>query len=64
MHQDWRTPLDEVVDNCVQSCPIDYRRKLYKNIILSGGTTHFDGFDQKLMKLVQKRVDARLDANF
>ena len=41
---------------------MDYRRKLYKNIVLSGGSTLFDGFDTKLNKLVQKRVDLRLDA--
>ena len=41
---------------------MDYRRKLYKNIVLSGGSTLFDGFDDKLKKLVQKRVDGRLAA--
>ena len=41
---------------------MDYRRKLYKNITLSGGSTLFDGFDKKLTKLVQQRVDLRLDA--
>jgi len=52
IHQDWRTPLDEVIDNAIQSCPMDYRRQLYKNIVLSGGSTLFDGFDKKLNKLV------------
>jgi actin-related protein 3 len=61
-HQDWRTPLDEVIDNAIQSCPMDYRRRLYQNIVLSGGSTLFDGFDKKLNDLVQKRVDTRLDA--
>jgi len=41
---------------------MDYRRQLYKNIVLSGGSTLFDGFDKKLNKLVQKRVDTRLEA--
>jgi len=27
---------------------MDYRRRLYKNIVLSGGSTLFDGFDEKL----------------
>jgi actin-related protein len=31
---------------------MDYRRRLYKNIVLSGGSTLFDGFDKKLQKLV------------
>ena len=29
--------------------------------MLSGGSTLFDGFDKKLNKLVQKRVDDRLE---
>jgi actin-related protein 3 len=62
IHQDWRTPLDEVIDDAIQSCPMDYRRLLYKNIVLSGGSTLFDGFDKKLNKLVQKRVDNRMEA--
>lgn len=62
IHQDWRSPLDEVIDNAIQSCPIDYRRQLYKNIVLSGGSTLFDGFDKRLNKLVQQRVDTRLDS--
>jgi len=41
---------------------MDYRRRLYKNVVLSGGSTLFDGFDVKLGKLVQKRVDDRLNA--
>ena len=41
---------------------MDYRRDLYKNIVLSGGSTLFDGFSQKLQKLIQKRVDDRLSA--
>lgn len=64
IHQDWRTPLDEVIDNAIQSCPMDYRRTLYKNIVLSGGSTLFDGFDKRLNKLVQKRVDNRMEAYF
>ena len=35
---------------------------LYKNIVLSGGTTMFDGFDKKVQTLVQRRVDDRLNA--
>jgi actin-related protein 3 len=41
---------------------MDYRRRLYNNVVLSGGSTLFDGFDKKLNKLVQKRVDNRLTA--
>ena len=60
IHADWRAPLDEIVDNSIQSCPIDTRRKLYENIVLSGGSTLFKNFDSRLSKGVQKRVDDRL----
>jgi actin-related protein 3 len=41
---------------------MDYRRRLYKNIVLSGGSTLYDGFDTKLTKLVQQRIDDRFSA--
>ena len=34
----YTTPLSELVDDAIQSAPIDTRRNLYKNIALSGGT--------------------------
>ena len=60
IHGDWRAPLDEIVDNAIQSCPIDTRRKLYENVVLSGGTTLFKDFDSRLKKNIQERVDNRL----
>ena len=48
IHKDWTKPLGEVVDDAVQSCPIEYRVKLYENIVLSGGSTLFEGFDVRL----------------
>ena len=60
LHSDWRTPLDECVDNAIQSCPIDTRRELYNSVILSGGSTLFDGFDTRLEKGIQGRVNERL----
>lgn len=29
IHQDWKSPIDEVVDNAILMCPIDYRKRLY-----------------------------------
>ena len=60
IHNDWRNPLDEIVDNSIQSCPIDTRRKLYENIVLSGGSTLFKDFDKRLNRNIQARVDDRL----
>ena len=53
IHADWRAPLDEIVDNSIQSCPIDCRRKLYENVVLSGGSTLFKDFDKRLNRQVQ-----------
>jgi actin-related protein 3 len=38
---DFTVPISETVDSVVQACPIDVRRGLYKNIVLSGGSTMF-----------------------
>ena len=48
IHKDFMKPLGEVVDDAVQSCPIEYRVRLYENIVLSGGSTLFKGFDTRL----------------
>lgn len=51
----------QVTDNVIQSCPIDVRRGLYKNIVLSGGTTMFKDFGRKLQRDVKKIVNTRLE---
>ena len=60
---DFITPLPEVVDESIVKCPIDVRRGLYKNIVLSGGTTMFKDFGRRLHKGIKKIVDQRMDAN-
>lgn len=47
------------VDQCVQSTPVDCRRGLYKNIVLSGGSTMFKDFSKRLQRDVRKFVDNR-----
>ncbi|KXS15130.1 actin2 [Gonapodya prolifera JEL478] len=56
---DFLTPLPEVVDTVIQSCPIDTRRGLYKNIVLSGGSTMFKDFGRRLQRDIKKSVDQR-----
>jgi actin-related protein 3 len=46
--------LAEMVDEAIQKCPIDTRRKLYNNIILSGGNTVFKDFGRRLQRDVKK----------
>ncbi len=56
----YRDPIDGLVDQVIQLSPIDVRRKLYSNIALSGGSTLFAGFKQRLENGIQKRVNDRL----
>ncbi|KZP31681.1 actin actin-like protein [Athelia psychrophila] len=60
---DFLTPLPQIVDDVIQSSPIDVRRGLYKNIVLSGGSTMFQHFGQRLKRDLKQLVDRRLDAS-
>lgn len=51
--------LASMVDEAVQACPIDTRRALYANLLLSGGNTMFDNFDKRMQRDVQSLVDKR-----
>jgi len=55
------TPLSELVDNCIQECPIDARRVLYRNICLSGGSTMFKDFGRRLNRDIARRTKSRLE---
>ncbi|OSD06339.1 actin-like protein Arp3 [Trametes coccinea BRFM310] len=60
---DFLTPLPEIVDSVIQQSPIDVRRGLYKNIVLSGGSTMFQHFGQRLKRDLKQIVDRRLEAS-
>lgn len=57
------TPLSQVVDDVIQSCPIDCRRGLYSNIVLSGGSTMFKDFHRRLERDIKGIVNARIERN-
>ncbi len=57
---DFTVPISETVDEVVQNCPIDVRRGLYSNIVLSGGSTMFKDFGRRLERDVRKFVTTRL----
>jgi actin-related protein 3 len=60
---DFLTPLPNVVDDTIQSCPIDTRKALYKNIVLSGGSTMFKSFSNRLKRDIQRVVETRIKKN-
>ncbi|KAM0754838.1 actin binding protein [Meredithblackwellia eburnea MCA 4105] len=60
---DFLTPLPEVVDSVIQTSPIDVRRGLYNNIVLSGGSTMFDNFSRRLQRDLKYLVDTRISTS-
>uniref|UniRef100_A0A915B150 Actin-related protein 3 n=2 Tax=Parascaris univalens TaxID=6257 RepID=A0A915B150_PARUN len=57
---DFTTPISETVDTVIQQCPIDVRRGLYENIVLSGGSTMFKDFARRMQRDIKRISDARL----
>jgi len=60
---DFSTSISETVDNAIQNCPIDVRRGLYKNVVLSGGSTMFRDFGRRVQRDLKRVVDYRLKAS-
>lgn len=57
---DYTESLSVLVDEVIQNCPIDVRRNLYKNIVLSGGSTMFKDFDKRIKVEIKRSCDERL----
>ncbi|KAF3836677.1 hypothetical protein F7725_029235 [Dissostichus mawsoni] len=60
---DFMQPISDIVDEVIQSCPIDVRRPLYKNIVLSGGSTMFRDFGRRVqrdLKRVPKPMEVQV----
>jgi actin-related protein 3 len=56
---DFTKPLSEVVDEAILQAPIDSRRALYGNIVLSGGSTMFKNLHKRLQMDLKERVEQR-----
>jgi len=56
---DFTIPLPNVVDSTIQACPIDTRRPLYNYITLSGGSTMYKHFVNRLQRDVRRLVEER-----
>jgi len=61
---DFTKPLPEVVDESILGCPVDFRKTLYSNIVLSGGSTMFKDFHRRLQQDIKRRVTDRIAANW
>jgi actin-related protein 3 len=56
----WNQSLVRLLEETILLSPIDCRRKLYQNIILSGGSTSVEGLHKRLEKELRAVVDERL----
>ncbi|PUU77953.1 hypothetical protein B9Z19DRAFT_1144098 [Tuber borchii] len=61
---DFLMPLPTTVDTAIQSYPTDVQRGLYKNIVLSGGSTLCQDFGQHLQRDIRHLADARIRRKF
>nr|P55805.1 RecName: Full=Actin, cytoplasmic; AltName: Full=Actin, micronuclear [Sterkiella nova] len=48
--------IQSLTYNSIQECDVDVRRDLYQNIILSGGTTMYEGIGERLLKEIEARA--------
>jgi actin-related protein 3 len=55
----YTTPLPDMIDTTIQNCPIDARKPLYRNIVLSGGSTMFKDFARRLERDVERLCKKR-----
>merc|ERR1711959_400351 len=46
--------IHELIRECVTQCDMDVRKELYQSVLLSGGTTLFQGFQNRLAAEVQR----------
>lgn len=59
----FRYELEEFIVNAIGSCDIDLRRDLYNNIVLSGGSTKFPGFKERLSKGIKAMIPENVEVN-
>eukprot|EP00299_Pterocystis_sp_00344_P014589 c7236_g1_i1.p1 GENE.c7236_g1_i1~~c7236_g1_i1.p1 ORF type:complete len:399 (-),score=95.55 c7236_g1_i1:72-1268(-) len=48
--------LPDLITASIQKCPIDVRKSLIENIILSGGSTCFEGFPERLQHAIKSSL--------
>ncbi|KER25476.1 hypothetical protein T265_14210 [Opisthorchis viverrini] len=60
VNPDFTTSLSDVVEEVIQKSPIDARRGLYRNIVLSGGSSMFKHLGKRLQRDIKQIVDNRL----
>ena len=57
------TGIQKMVYKTVKACPIDHLKDLAKSIVISGGSTCFENFDERLLTELRNR-DTKIDFGF
>ncbi|KRY00370.1 Actin-5C [Trichinella pseudospiralis] len=55
--------LHEITNLSIMKCDVDLRKKLYENIILSGGSTMFPGIGKRMKKEIKALAPERVNVN-
>jgi actin len=50
--------IDQTLFNSIQKCDIDQRKELWENIVLTSGTTMFQGLPERIEKEMTRRAPA------
>jgi len=53
--------LDDIIVQTISDCEVDLRRDFYSNIVLSGGSTMFPGFKQRLTREIKEQIPDSVD---
>jgi len=53
--------IHQATYKCIQTCDIDLRRDLFKNIVLSGGNTLFPGIGERLTREIKALAPQKID---
>merc|ERR1719383_1064777 len=55
--------IHELINDCINKCPVDIRKDLCANIVLSGGNTMFPGLAKRLEKEISALAPPETDVN-
>ena len=52
--------ISKLIYNCIMKCDVDDRKQFFSNIVLSGGTSMFDGIDLRLINEINDIAPASI----
>jgi actin-related protein len=59
--KDQSQAIHEMINSSILNCDIDLRKDLYENVVLSGGSTMFGGFEERIKKELFKLAPSTIN---